>query len=439
MSSTCKSCGISIANPFDLSQASSDTCQCNLGGPVTESTQLPSSSCCVESVNGKTGVVVLNINDIDLLGNTFYSNAQVYAALSGTAPINFNPANGVISHNNSGVTSGTYGSASVIPVITVDDKGHITSVTTQNIGSFSIGPDLTAIEALTGTGYAIRTAANTWVLRSIAGTAGRIIVNNGDGVSGPTSVDLDVTAVTPGTYGGVSSYPIIAVDAYGRITGASSQAIPAPVWPAHTHSLGNLSNVENTVDSAAVIGDVLVWDGTQWTYSDTPKYKQDVMSLEVDWGFCTSNDDIDAAEMNGQINLLQRHTDYNEKQLVSINCAAYIDWSILDAAATASSGTLFKYGEVRVGTIPAEFKPIHNVNIPCATFLNSNMYWDSNHSVQFSGYQILNILNVLIKADTGEVRLYYTYLGDYLVPSLGAEDKAILAISATYPTKIITP
>lgn len=37
-----------------------------------------------------------------------------------------------ISHADSGVTAGTYGSSSLIPVITVDSKGHLTSVTTSS-------------------------------------------------------------------------------------------------------------------------------------------------------------------------------------------------------------------------------------------------------------------------------------------------------------------
>jgi hypothetical protein len=437
MSNTCKSCGSSIANPFDLSQSSSDTCQCNLGGTVAQSTQLPSSACCVVSVNGKTGVVVLNISDIDLQGNTFYSNAQVYAALSGTAPINFNSANGIISHNASGVTAGTYGSASVIPVITVDAKGHVTAVSTQSIGSLSIGPDLTAIEALTGTGYAVRSATNTWVLRTISGTAGRIAVANGDGVAGATSIDLATTAVSPGTYGGASSFPVITVDAYGRITGASTNSIPTPILPAHTHSLGNLSNVANAVDTTAAGGDYLIWDGTQWTYSNGSKYLTDTMTLDAGWAFCTGNADIDAAEMDAPINLCQRHVDYNEKQLVSINCAMYTLWDPIFTAASVS-GTSFKYYTLRVGTLPPEFRPIHTLNVPASAYLRSSDYWNSTHAAQFAGDQILNRMDVLIDTN-GDVRLFVNFLSDYLVPIVDGDSQLILHLSCTYPTKIITP
>jgi len=437
MSSTCKSCGSSIANPFDLSQASSDTCQCNLGGTVTESTQLPSSACCVESVNGKTGVVVLNIDDIDLLGNTFYSNAQVYAALSGTAPINFNPANGVISHNNSGVTAGTYGSASVIPVITVDDKGHVTSVSTQSIGSFSIGPDLTAIEALTGTGYAIRTATNTWVLRSIAGTAGRIAVSNGDGVAAQTVIDLVASGVSAGTYGGPSSFPVITVDTFGRITVATSQAIPPVVIPPHTHTLGNLSNVANGVDASAAIGDVLTWDGTEWTYSPIPlNYEQSTITLTGLWEFCTGHADIDAIEMDQDINLVQRHTDYLDKRQVSVNCAVYMDWATIQEALT--DATTYKYTEIRIGEMPVGYRPIHNLTVPLASMLRSEDYWNTGHVSQFSGYQILDRLDLLITTD-GDIRLFIKVQNDFIIPNDSGNEVIVVPISCTYPTKEIVP
>ncbi len=59
------------------------------------------------------------------------------------------------------------------------------------------GDDLTAIEALSGFGFAVRTATNTWTQRDIdAGGSGfsAISVSDGDGVSGnPT---LSITGVT---------------------------------------------------------------------------------------------------------------------------------------------------------------------------------------------------------------------------------------------------
>lgn len=80
--------------------------------------------------------------------------------------------------------------------------------------------DLAAIAALSGTGIAVRTAADTWAMRSVAtASAARITVTNGDGVSG--NITLDLATVSNG--GGGTFYKFT-VDSYGRVTGYSAVA-----------------------------------------------------------------------------------------------------------------------------------------------------------------------------------------------------------------------
>jgi hypothetical protein len=58
--------------------------------------------------------------------------------------------------------------------------------------AFTLTKDLLALSTFnTGTGFAARTAANTWAVRSIIGTAGSIDVTDGDGISGNPTISLD--------------------------------------------------------------------------------------------------------------------------------------------------------------------------------------------------------------------------------------------------------
>jgi hypothetical protein len=85
-----------------------------------------------------------------------------------------------------------------------------TDLQTALDGKQPLDADLTAIAALGGTGIAVRSAANTWVQRLIAGTANEITVSDGTGVAGnptisiPTAVTFTGKTVTGGTYSGAT-------------------------------------------------------------------------------------------------------------------------------------------------------------------------------------------------------------------------------------------
>lgn len=266
--SNCTSCGVSLTSPFSLDDPTGVCEQCSTGGLLVESAALPTTSCCVSSVNGETGAVVLTISDIDLEGNEFFTQQLVWESLQGTSPIAFDSQTGVISHLNSGVSAGTYGSSTEVPVLIIDAHGHIVGASVVSIGSIALGADLTAIEALSGTGFLVRTGTNTWALRTLQGTTGQITISDADGVANPPTIGLEVSGVTAGVYGGAASYPVITVDAYGRIISAVTTSIPPPVIPAHTHTLGDLSNVKDDVDTGG-LGALLYWNDAagEWQFS----------------------------------------------------------------------------------------------------------------------------------------------------------------------------
>lgn len=65
--------------------------------------------------------------------------------------------------------------------------------------TLALANDLNALEGLSSTGLAVRSATDTWVQRTITGTANRLTVTNGDGVSGNPTLDISTSYVGQAT------------------------------------------------------------------------------------------------------------------------------------------------------------------------------------------------------------------------------------------------
>jgi hypothetical protein len=87
-------------------------------------------------------------------------------------------------------TAGDYTATKVDNDSSVSGATVKDALNTLSSGKQASDGDLTAVAALSGTGVAVRSAADTWVLRNIAGTASRIAIANGDGVSGNPTLDI---------------------------------------------------------------------------------------------------------------------------------------------------------------------------------------------------------------------------------------------------------
>ena len=431
--SACAKCGGSLSNPFDFSSVESTTCQCNTGGLVITSDPLPNQTCCVVSVNDKVGKVNLTIEDIPLGDNQFLTPALVVASLTPTPPISMD-STGVFTHDDTAVTPGTYGTDAEIPVITVDAKGHITNATTVPMATPAVGDDLTAIEALTGTGYLIRTDADTWALKSIEGTAGQIQVNDGDGVDAPTTIELIPTGVIAGDYGGANSWPVLTLDELGRVIAASTTALPAPTIPEHTHALTDLSNVDPTITSPTT-GDVLTWDGTKWTTSSAGiTIERETVTCEAILKVATSGNDIDISDAGSPINTVYKFKDINNRYKVSINAVFYILESDLTGFPVSDITDLF------IGTLPAGYEPVHptyisgvNLVTPLQGDLKS---FDS--SVDFAGVTKIAAVTFMIDTD-GKIYLSLFGSSNYSACTLSGVDNVILPLTAEFLTKLIVP
>lgn len=96
----------------------------------------------------------------------------------------------------------------------------VTPSTAQDLSAnrawtYALANDLLALEGLSSTGIAVRTASDTWAQRSVTGTSDRIDITNGSGVSGNPTVDIASTyvgqtsittlgTVTSGTWNGTT-------------------------------------------------------------------------------------------------------------------------------------------------------------------------------------------------------------------------------------------
>ncbi len=145
------------------------------------------------------------------------------------------------------------GSTGTIPVqgtLTAPAAGITISEGAGSI-TFALADDLAAVEALASAGMVARTAADTWVVRTITGGTG-ITVNNGDGVSGAPEIVLDTpVSVANGGTGAVS------LTDGGILLGSGTGPITATAQPANGELLMGSVGVDpvlNTLTAGAGIG-----------------------------------------------------------------------------------------------------------------------------------------------------------------------------------------
>ena len=135
-------------------------------------------------------------------------------------------------------------------------KGNGTAISAAVSGTDYVAPatltagyqpldgDLTALAALATTGMMARTAADTYTMRTITGTASRISMTTGNGVSGNPTIDIDsgyvgqTSITTLGTIAAGTWNATIIAGQYGS-TGVNNSGKTSAggnlTRPAHSH------------------------------------------------------------------------------------------------------------------------------------------------------------------------------------------------------------
>jgi hypothetical protein len=149
-----------------------------------------------------------------LIGSTGAS--PVKGTITAGTGISVTNGAGSITVANTGVTSVTVASTSGAALVVSNP-----TVTTTGTISLAVGAELSGLQALSTTGFVVRTAAGTYTTDNITGTANRIVVANGSGITASPTIDLATV-----TNSGTGTLQNVTVDGYGRVTGsvATSQS-----------------------------------------------------------------------------------------------------------------------------------------------------------------------------------------------------------------------
>jgi hypothetical protein len=162
--------------------------------------------------NASTATALATGRTIGMTGDVSYTSA----AFNGSANVT-----GTATLATTGVTAGSYGATYTggattnrIPIITVDDKGRVTNMSSSAIYRVPVADTADSAQAL-ATGRTIgMTGDVTYTSAAFDGSAN---------VTGTAT--LASSGVTAGSYGSTSAIPSITVDAKGRVTSISNNAI----------------------------------------------------------------------------------------------------------------------------------------------------------------------------------------------------------------------
>ena len=152
--------------------------------------------------------------------------------VTGTASSNTGVMTLVTELANTGVTAGVYGSATAIPVITIDEDGRITLANTSPVSGvqdfyFVDANNTITLETGDGGIYLAHINKLDRIEEDLTVTLEGKVTGTVTSNTGVMTVQTELanTGVTAGTYGSSTAIPVITVDEDGRITVANTSSV----------------------------------------------------------------------------------------------------------------------------------------------------------------------------------------------------------------------
>ena len=203
------------------------------------------------------------------------SAATTTVQLNGDVTGQATSANGVISITadiaNTGVTTGTYGSASQIPVVTVGLDGRITSIANTAVAGvddffFTDANNTLTIETGDGSRFNAKIAKLDRIEEDLTIQLNGDVTGTVTSNTGVMSVTTDIanSGVVADTYGSANTIPVVTVGLDGRVTSATTVSVDIPAgveslnWNTANNTLGlrtsddifyaEISQFDGTVD-----------------------------------------------------------------------------------------------------------------------------------------------------------------------------------------------